>query len=332
MKKEIQALHEQGVRYAKQHQESELGLIGVLQRMDQLKGYRAFDHVSLYAYATQVLKLSESVAYNLIAIARRSVEVPALREKIESESITVTNARLVSAVLTPENQDVWLAKAEQLPKRELEREMARLFPERAVNERARFVAPERMELKLGISPEALEKFKRAQDLVCQSTGKSASLEDTLSAMLEVFLERRDPLRWAERAEKRKTTRDAAARNEVPPESVPEKAIDPDTSIAGDAQPVPAQAEEETVSTPASALYEDHSDRVPARKPYPAALIHALTLRDGGRCVQTNPQGVHCQERRWVDFHHRVPRSEGGADTLDNIITLCRAHHRIIHAH
>ena len=34
--------------------------------------------------------------------------------------------------------------------------------------------------------------------------------------------------------------------------------------------------------------------------------------------------------RFVDVHHLRPRSEGGKNTLENLITLCTAHHRATH--
>jgi Holliday junction resolvasome RuvABC DNA-binding subunit len=33
---------------------------------------------------------------------------------------------------------------------------------------------------------------------------------------------------------------------------------------------------------------------------------------------------------FVDIHHVVPRSEGGCNDPDNIITMCGAHHRTAH--
>lgn len=33
-----------------------------------------------------------------------------------------------------------------------------------------------------------------------------------------------------------------------------------------------------------------------------------------------------------DPHHVLRRSQGGTDTIDNLVTLCRAHHRWVHEH
>ena len=37
-------------------------------------------------------------------------------------------------------------------------------------------------------------------------------------------------------------------------------------------------------------------------------------------------------RRTVERHHILPRSAGGNEDADNLITLCRRHHRWVHEH
>ena len=49
------------------------------------------------------------------------------------------------------------------------------------------VSEDRVEVRLGISKAAQEKFRRSQDLESQRTARPASLEDTLEALLEVYL-------------------------------------------------------------------------------------------------------------------------------------------------
>lgn len=58
--------------------------------------------------------------------------------------------------------------------------------------------------------------------------------------------------------------------------------------------------------------------------------HIVRARDRGRCQFGMPNGKICGERKWVDIHHIVPTSMGGSDEPENLITLCSAHHRIVH--
>jgi hypothetical protein len=56
----------------------------------------------------------------------------------------------------------------------------------------------------------------------------------------------------------------------------------------------------------------------------SAMSRALTIRDGG-C-----QFPGCCESRYVDGHHIKHWADGGETKLDNLVTLCRYHHRELH--
>lgn len=57
---------------------------------------------------------------------------------------------------------------------------------------------------------------------------------------------------------------------------------------------------------------------------PPALRRALKLRDGG-C-----RFPGCCESRHVDAHHIHHWAQGGETRLDNLVLLCRSHHRLVH--
>ncbi|MGE3759068.1 MAG: HNH endonuclease, partial [Pseudobdellovibrionaceae bacterium] len=127
-----------------------------------------------------------------------------------------------------------------------------------------------------------------QDLLSQETKRPASLEDALDEMANLYLEKKDPVRKAERAQKRKS----AGRQKV---------------VTG----------------------RSHS-KSPQRKKLSAETKHALNLRDGRQCTEMGPSGQRCENRRWLDYHHIIPISAGGADELENLVTLCRGHHEARH--
>jgi hypothetical protein len=57
---------------------------------------------------------------------------------------------------------------------------------------------------------------------------------------------------------------------------------------------------------------------------PPALQRALRDRDGG-C-----RFPGCGRDRWVDAHHIQHWAQGGQTSLDNLVQLCRHHHRLVH--
>jgi hypothetical protein len=38
----------------------------------------------------------------------------------------------------------------------------------------------------------------------------------------------------------------------------------------------------------------------------------------------------CTSRLWLDVHHLTPQWRGGGHTEDNLVTLCGAHHTLLH--
>ncbi|MEZ5171838.1 MAG: DUF222 domain-containing protein [Acidimicrobiia bacterium] len=57
---------------------------------------------------------------------------------------------------------------------------------------------------------------------------------------------------------------------------------------------------------------------------PNRIRRALQIRDG-RC-----RFPGCDNRRYVDAHHIVHWANGGDTSLDNLVVLCRRHHRSVH--
>src|SRR4051812_26010731 len=101
MKNEILSVHEEGVRVSTQYRVCEKRLISLLQKMSALKGCYEFGYKSLFDYVTKEWKLSPDVTYTLIRIARVSLAVPLLKEKLEKEEIPLAQARMIAPILTP---------------------------------------------------------------------------------------------------------------------------------------------------------------------------------------------------------------------------------------
>ena len=282
-------------------------MLDILQTLDEWKTFRSYECTSLYQYAVKHLKLSEDSAFNLIAVARKAVEIPALKQELKSGSITMSKARRLCSVITPENQVKWLDFAKTVTSRVLEREVAKENPKAAVPDRASYLAWDRLKLECGVSDECMEKLRRVQDLESQRLRKPVDFEGTLTAALDLYLEKCDPVKKAKRvlAKKANALRPVTCRVKVEQSTKPR--------------------DRQTPTKPS-----DRRMQTKQRMPRSAGLEHQIKLRDEGRCTHQDSQNDRCQATRWLDAHHIKPVRDGGADTLENLTTLCRAHHQMEH--
>jgi hypothetical protein len=304
-------IHSKAMTCANNYKRAEAELLEVLQLVDQHRVYLEHSQTSTFGYVVHVLGLSESVAYNFIAVARKSVEIPELKTAIQSGELSVNKARKITSVLDSENHSHWIGLAKTLPQAKLEKEVARVQPELALPEKIKPVFQNRMLMQLGVSEKLLEKLKRVQDLESQRTKTPATLEQTLEVLAEGYLKRNDPMEKAKRFEIRSTK---AKKSEVI-QTVNENKNSP---LAPETlQPVSRQEQKRQTQT-----YK-------TRRVLPAQLKHRINLRDKWQCTHLE-KDQRCANKRWLEIHHVQPLSLGGTHELNNLTTLCSAHHRHLH--
>ena len=287
------SLHEKALLASQKFKHSEAELLAALVEIDTHRVFEKFGVTSTYSYCLKILRLSEDQAYAFVKVARLSQQMPALQAAVESGRVNVSTLRKIAPVIKPENQSEWLAKAEALPRRVLEQEVARHAPQSLAQDRLKPLSAESTGLTCALDSETAELLRRVQDLLSQKKKKPVGLGETLKTVLQDWQQRQDPV---VRAQKIKAKADS--RRET---------------TAG------AKAENTT---------KTQSDR--KRIPLPAKLEQAVQLRDQGQCTFEHFHHGRRQGRRWFEIHHKVPVSQGGENTLSNLQTLCSAHHRMGH--
>lgn len=255
-------LHKAALAAAEKFRSTQADLLDLVQELERTRLFVKLGVRSCFAYCLTYLNLSEDMTCNLTTVARKSFEVPELKEAVR-EGLSIAKARKISPVLTPENQEHWISLAKKLTYAELERELAREFPSMNVRESAKPVGDERFKITFGLDGDALELFRRVQDIVSSKKNCAATFEETFVAVMKEYWERHDPLEKASRAKKES----------------PE---------------------------------------------------HEVNQRDQACCQAENPDGTICGATRWLHRHHIVPKSEGGTDDAENLITLCSFHHQLCH--
>ncbi len=305
METKILDLHNRALEASTRFRRAESELISILQEMDGHKEFPLLECTSLFDYALRVLKLSEANASNFITVARKSKAIPELKQAIDSGSLTVARARKITPVLTLENKSEWIALAQTLPKLELEKEVARVCPKAAVKERAEYISADRLKLAFGVSEEFMKLLKRVQDLESQRTNRPVKYEESMTAALKVYIEKRDPVEKA----KKNCLRSA-------------NLVKSSSDLLGVAYS--QSAEEKDVHV--------HGHIPFFRTPLGAGLRHKINLRDEGQCTHEIGPGKRCSTSRWIQVHHIIPIRQGGTNELQNLTTLCSAHHRMKHGH
>jgi hypothetical protein len=304
MEVRMKSIHERALEKASCFKRAEADLLEIIDEIDKAKSYFEKEFTSCFDYCVKFLKLSEAVSYNFISIARKSRQVPELVTAIKEEKISVSSAKKIAAVITPENKVHWLELAQTMPKAQLEKEVARANPQAAVQERVRYVAEDRLRLELAVSEKTINALKRAQEILSQRMGKHISMEEAIGVALGEFVERRDPVKKAARAGQRSEVRSA-------------KGI----------QLVPGPVAKKDVG---EGQYETQVNIPFERTRLRASQVHQINLRDRGQCTYIDNTGNRCEQKKWLQVHHVVSVRAGGQNGLGHLKTLCSAHHRMIH--
>ncbi len=270
-------LHERAQFLAKTHKKTEAELVAVLIQMVREKAFVALGYTGVFTYCQRVLEFSEAQCSYFQRVVGASIQVRTLEVAVTSGELSLSRARRIVPVVTTTNAAQWIEKAKTLPQRELEKAVAAVNPEAAKVERLRPVSAKQVELRLTVSHEVAELLRRAQDLESQRTKSPASLEETLRAVLTQHLERKDPLKKAQRAK--------PMTNDLPQEG---------------------------------------------KRAIPMPIKHAVVRRDENKCAHVDAKGKRCNASRWLEIHHRLPLSKGGSNAVENLVTLCSAHHEHCH--
>ena len=329
MNLEFEAIHKNAMEIACQFRRAESALIDILQLIDEKKIFYTQGFTSLFDYSVKALKLSESSASNFIVVARKSKTIPELKRAIATGDLTVSKARKITPVLTPVNQAHWIELAKNLPKHKLEKEIAKQMPGAATSERAKYVSETRIELKIGVSEDLMQKLRHAQNLLSQKLIKAATLEDTISELAQFFLSKQDPVLVAKRLAQKKHA-NGSPKIFIPnePSSKNEPTSMPATKLASTGELADGHLNFE--NNRLEKFFSNAQASVPGTRYIEATLKHQIRLRDGFQCAHTGSKNDRCTNRRWLEIHHKVPLSQGGSNNLSNLQTLCSAHHRTLH--
>ena len=317
------AIHDRAMMAASNLKRSEIEMLDALIDVESRQVYYQMEIKDLFQYCTEMLGLSRHASYNFITVMNKSKEVPALLEAIRDGSTTVSKARKICSVITEKNSKEWIGLTRECSSRIVERAVAMANPRAAVHESMKYVSADVIELKFAVSEEWSELLNEVKDLMSQKKQRAVSTEETLFLLMSEFKRKHDPVLKAKRVQARNAGRKMeAVRAETEP-------IDPVSDPARDSRHFARDAE--TADTAHQAAVQKESSALNNRY-IPAAFRHKLALRDLGKCSFVDRHGKRCNSGRWVQKHHVHHFAEGGSHDVENLETLCWAHHVMKHRH
>ena len=320
---------------AKREREATVTLVAHLAILDERRLFLMEGFASLFTYCVQALDLSEHAAYNRIEVARAVRKFPRILTLLVEGAINLTTARLLAPHLTPANHTDILRSARHKGKREVEEIISEIRPQPSV------VSSLRM-LPATMSSAAQSQAERptvpVRDAPADPTVLSCSVDGatplprspavdapatSARASMEPLGTRRYRVQFTASAELRDklTLAQNLLRHQVP---------DGDLGEIVDRAMTLLLEHLGRQKFAATSRPRPRSDGQPptgsaGTRHIPAEVKRTVWLRDGGRCAFVARNGHRCQERGFLEFHHVVPHSTGGAATAENLELRCRTH-------
>ncbi|MCK9997164.1 MAG: HNH endonuclease [Candidatus Krumholzibacteria bacterium] len=282
--------------------------------------HRDLGFSTMRSYATEELGFSPTRAGDFIRLARKLESLPMVKKEVASGKLGYTKAREISSVADPTNELEWVKVAKELSRRELE---ATVRQAKELASQQRKENPDQGELMprpVSTVPPAIipvrvgfeltpAQYARYEAMLAK-IGHRGSKSDLLLDMVEALL--------------------------VADANAPRGAFaDPHYQIHIHECPTCAKAtvqtpngEIELTKTEIEAAREDAQIHKPGERIksiIPPRIRREVLARDRHCCRRKG-----CNHTRFLEIHHIVPRSEGGTNDPENLVTLCTACHKLLH--
>jgi hypothetical protein len=292
-------------------------LLIALIEVEERKVYYQLEVTSLYLYCVDVLGLPMHTAYDFIDVIRTSKTIPNLAKAVIEGRTTITKARRICSVITIENQKTSIDLACECTQKIIQKAVAMAKPRAAAPESLNYISGDVLQLTFAVSEEWSILLNDVKDLMSQKFQRAVSTEEVLFKLMVECKSRNDPVMKAKRAQSR--MKDGSANRRIESAgAVAKKGTRREQSV---------NVEEKITRCEAFVNVEEKI----ARKRYrPLAIEHEVELRDQHQCVYTDRNGKRCASKRWLEKHHIREFAKGGEHSLENLETLCSAHHRMRH--
>jgi|APSaa5957512622_1039677.scaffolds.fasta_scaffold47745_2 5-methylcytosine-specific restriction endonuclease McrA len=301
--------HEKLLKSLEKLKKYEQSVLLIFAEIMHKKLYLDLGYSSMLNYAIDALEFSQSKAYYFISVARDLEKLPETKKAIESGNIGWSQAREITKVATPETEKKWLAEAENSTQKELAVKTSRARKQSVNKSQPELIkseplpeAEQKVSTSLSFSVEQIERFNALIEKM-RKQGETGSREELLIKALT----------------------DSTSENSTRVESAPSTQIVirhcPDCGKAETGAGEISQKDLEKAYCDAQVL-ENGRNKSTIRP----SVRREVMNRDNYTC-----HGQGCSSKRYLEVHHKIPRSMGGNNSIGNLITLCSACHSMVHS-
>lgn len=290
------------------------------------KLFRELGFSSMNQYAAQKLSFSRSRTGDFMMLAKRLDELPAVKAEMAAGRLGYTLAREIVPVADASNEKAWLEVAQNQSRRELAETV-----KQAKAEAKRKPHPSQAELipappattppaviktRIGfeLTPVQLARFEALQAQI----GHQANRAEWLLDMMEQSLVNTEP-NTEPNTEQKSPRGDIRAPYQIHVHECPTCQKSAVQTRHGE-QELAANEKEVTICD-AQVQSQGH----PNKSTIPPRIRREVLSRDRHRCRRKG-----CEHTGYLHIHHMQPRSRGGSNKRENLVTLCSACHHLWH--
>ncbi len=298
---------------------------------------------SMYVYCTQVMHMSEWTALKRIRAARAARRFPAILPMIAEGKLHLSAVVLLAQHLTHENVQVLLAAATHKSKAEVELLLARRFPKPDAPTVVRPLAPTASAIPSAPQVVANIESQLAPGLVvpielnemAKSTGPlspGADLLAHLSPAVPHTACATEPHTKVTPCSPGRFVWQLTADQQMQDLFEEAKDLLGRDVPRGDLAQVLRRGLEVLVQQLRKSRYAETSSPRPQQeivngRHVPAAVVRAVSERDGRQCTFEGKDGRRCTERSDLELDHVIPFARGGETTVENLRLLCKPHNQ-----
>lgn len=289
---------------------------------------------SMTVWVAARLRIRHSTARQLVAAARRLVDLPVLSARFATGDLSLDQVDAISRMATPESEEDLIDEALRLSNVELDRWARRSDPptaddERGVWERRRLVR------QWNLDESELKYWGNLPAVGGQI------FDDAIDRAVEVMTPNPetglfDPLETR--------AADALVGLAV---TTGDEGSPPQMTIHADLDALVTEGEGATEMASGALVPNETARRLSCDAVVETAVHDGNVVVGVGRNARTVPgwlrrlvyeraggccQFAGCRSRRWLQVHHRQHWADGGRTDLDNLVLLCGFHHRFLHEH